>query len=152
MSIQLLKMLLVLHEETPWEALKYLTGEVLYGGVTPHATYPIILHSWPCTICYITPICHYLLYHTHQSLFVISHPPGVNPAAQDAASPTWRDPLGGSQVPDGGGGVWGACHWLLGPAMSAQHPQHFLLPRGPQARVLLLTRQGNNLLFCMASS
>ena len=44
-SIQLLKMLLVLHEETPWEALVYLMREVLYGGVTPHAIYPIILHS-----------------------------------------------------------------------------------------------------------
>ncbi|XP_063958044.1 dynein axonemal heavy chain 6-like isoform X2 [Lytechinus pictus] len=31
-SVQLLKMLLVLHEDTPWEALMYLTGEVVYGG------------------------------------------------------------------------------------------------------------------------
>ena len=31
-SVQLLKMLLILHEDTPWEALMYLTGEVVYGG------------------------------------------------------------------------------------------------------------------------
>ena len=67
-GVILLEMLLVLHvhEETPWEALKYLTGEVLCGGVIRHAIYPILLHSLQCNICYITPISHYLLYLTNQ--------------------------------------------------------------------------------------